>query len=56
MWAEIPEVNSIRFIKLHNSDVYTECKYGGSLGRPGTNSLEARLISPLMLCFDHASF
>ena len=25
---------------------YTECKYGGPLGRPGTSSVEARLVSP----------
>ena len=25
---------------------YTECKYGGPLGRPRTSSVEARLISP----------
>ena len=28
------------------STVYTECKYGGPLGRPGTSSVEARLVSP----------
>ena len=27
-------------------DAYTECKYGGPLGRPGTSSVEARLVSP----------
>ena len=26
--------------------IYTECKYGGSLGRPGTSSVEARLVNP----------
>ena len=35
---------------------YTDCKYGGPLGWPGTRSVEARLVSPLMLCFDYASF
>ena len=24
---------------------YTECKYGGPLGRPGTSSMEARPVS-----------
>ena len=26
--------------------VYTECKYGGPLGRPGTSCLKARLVRP----------
>ena len=26
--------------------LYTECKYGGPLGWPGTSSVEARLVSP----------
>ena len=32
MWAEIPEVNSIRFIKLHNSDVWLLKNSVGSFG------------------------
>jgi len=32
--------------------VYTECKYGGPLGRSGTSSVKARLVSPLLFCFD----
>ena len=34
--------------------LYTECKYGGPLGRPGTSSVKARLVSPLLFCFDNA--
>lgn len=35
---------------------YTECKYGGPLGRPGTSSVKARLVSPLLFCFDNTLF
>ena len=31
---------------IGNDATYTECKYGGPLGRPGTSSVEARLVSP----------
>ena len=36
---------------------YTECKYGGPLGRPGASCVEARLVRPaseagFSLCFD----
>ena len=34
---------------------YTECKYGGSLGRPGSTCAKARLLRP-RVCFDNASF
>ena len=37
------------------SKVYTECKYGGSLGRPGSTCAKARLVRP-RVCFDNASF
>ena len=34
---------------------YTECKYGGSLGRPGSSCAKARLVRPREVCFDCAS-
>ena len=43
------------------STVYTECKYGGPLGRPGNSSVEARLVSPqrgfslFVLIVDHTA-
>ena len=30
---------------------YTECKYGGPLGRPGTSSMEARPVSMSVAAF-----
>ena len=35
--------------------LYTECKYGGSLGRPGSSCTKARLVRPREFCFDCAS-
>ena len=35
--------------------IYTECKYGGSLGRPGSSCAKARLVRPREFCFDCAS-
>ena len=34
---------------------YTECKYGGPLGRPGSSCAKARLMRPHEFCFDCAS-
>ena len=34
---------------------YTECKYGGPLGRPGSSCAKARLVRPREFCFDCAS-
>ena len=34
---------------------YTECKNGGSLGRPGSSCAKARLMRPREFCFDCAS-
>ena len=41
---------------FHESLYTPNAKYGGPLGRPGTSSVEARLVSPWMFCFDYASF
>ena len=35
--------------------VYTECKYGGPLGRPGSSCAKVRLVRPQEVCFDYAS-
>ena len=35
--------------------IYTECKYGGPLGRPGSSCAKARLERPQEFCFDCAS-
>ena len=35
--------------------LYTECKYGGPLGRPGSSCAKARLMRPQEFCFDCAS-
>ena len=35
--------------------IYTECKYGGPLGRPGSSCAKARLVRPPEFCFDCAS-
>ena len=34
-----------------NATPYTECKYGGPLGRPGTSSMEARPVSMSVAAF-----
>ena len=34
---------------------YTECKYGGPLGRPRSSCAKARLVRPQEFCFDCAS-
>ena len=34
---------------------YTECKYGGPLGRPGSSCTKARLVRPQEFCFDCTS-
>ena len=33
-------------VGLNQRTLYTEYKYGGPLGRPGTTSVKARLVSP----------
>ena len=33
-------------LSCHKSAAYTECKYGGSLGRPGSSCAKARLVRP----------
>ena len=38
------------------SPLYTECKYGGSLGRPGSSCAKARLVRPQEFCFDCGSY
>ena len=35
--------------------VYTECKYGGPLGRPGSSCAKVSLVRPQEVCFDYAS-
>ena len=37
--------SALRRLKLISAAPYTECKYGGPLGRPGTSSMEARPVS-----------
>ena len=39
-----------------NRSEYTECKYGGPLGRPGSSCAKARLVRPQEFCFDCASW
>ena len=38
----------------HITSVYTECKYGGPLGWPGSSCAKARLVRPQEFCFDCA--
>ena len=47
--------NSISNIDNTKGDLYTECKYGGSLRRPGSSCAKARLVRPREFCFDCAS-
>ena len=35
---------------------YTKCKYGGSLGRPGSSCAKAGLVRPREFCFNFASW
>ena len=39
-----------------NRSEYTECKYGGPLGRFGSSCAKARLVRPQEFCFDRASW
>ena len=46
------------FVQFSHSSVrvlLTLCKYGGSLGRPGSSCAKARLVRPREFCFDCAS-
>ena len=36
---------------VSENTLYTECKYGGPLGRPGTSSMEARPVSMSVAAF-----
>ena len=42
-------------ISRNESPEYTECKYGGPLGRPGSICTKARLVRPQEFCFDCVS-
>ena len=42
-------------MSTHPGRVYTECKYGGSLGQPGSSCAKARLVRPQEFCFDCGS-
>ena len=35
--------------------LYTERKYGGALGQPGSSGAKARLVRPQGFCFDSVS-
>ena len=39
-----------------NRSEYTEWKYGGPLGRPGSSCAKARLVRPQEFCFECASW
>ena len=43
---------SRRSYEKAKANLYTECKYGGSLGRPGSSCAKVRLVSPQEFCFD----
>ena len=38
-------------IKRSKVCLYTECKYGGPLGRPGSSCMKARLVRPQEFCW-----
>ena len=46
---------SRRSYEKTKANLYSECKYGGSLGRPGSSCAKARLVRPQEFCFDCAS-
>ena len=41
--------------RYERKEEYTECKYGGPLGLPGSSCAKARLLRPQEFCFDCAS-
>ena len=41
--------------RYERKEEYTECKYGGPLGLPGSSCPKARLLKPQEFCFDCAS-
>ena len=46
----------IACIEMKNKrQLYTECKYGGPLGRPGSSLAKAKLVRPQEFCLDYAS-
>ena len=48
--------NQLRYpVDSDLSGGYTECKYGGSLGRLGSSCAKTRLVRPREFCFDCAS-
>ena len=53
--AEMVFTMELNFEIDKNGDVYTECKYGGPLGRPGSSCAKARLVRPREFCFDCSS-
>ena len=40
---------------VYYKSLYTECKYSGSLCRPGSSCAKARLVRPQEFCFDCSS-
>ena len=42
-------------LKIRGAYQYTECKYGGPLGRPRPTCAKARLVRPQEFCFDCSS-
>ena len=47
---------SRRSYEKTKANLYSECKYGGSLGRPGSSCAKARLVRPQEFCFDCACY
>ena len=57
-FAEIPQgTHAMSFKEKLSKKIkqYTECKYGGSLGQPGSSCAKARLVRPREFCFDCTS-
>ena len=50
-WTREDDQKEVCQFKSIGDRQYTECKYGGPLGRPGTSSMEARPVSMSVAAF-----